>query len=71
MGSAASNGWREIVSTRQPASLNVFTVAWPIPRLAPVSKENTLSFGHGQALREIASGGNRGSAIAKHADIFI
>src|SRR3984957_15499863 len=27
-----------MVSTRQPASLNVFTVACPIPRLAPVNK---------------------------------
>ena len=36
-GQRGSKGWRERVSTRQPASLNVFTVAWPMPRLAPVS----------------------------------
>jgi hypothetical protein len=30
------NGWREQVTTRQPSALKRFTVAWPIPRLAPV-----------------------------------
>ena len=36
-GQRASKGCREQVSTRQPCAENVLTVAWPIPRLAPVS----------------------------------
>src|SRR5216683_950932 len=34
----AGNGWREQVMTRHPAAENRLTVAWPMPRLAPVSK---------------------------------
>ncbi len=36
-GQSSGNGWREQVITRQPADENRFTVAWPMPRLAPVS----------------------------------
>src|SRR5689334_20928735 len=36
-GHSALNGWRDTVITRQPPALNFFTVAWPMPRLAPVS----------------------------------
>src|SRR6185437_7725861 len=35
-GQFSGNGWREQVITRQPAAENRLTVAWPIPRLAPV-----------------------------------
>src|SRR6202034_624492 len=37
-GQFSGNGWREQVMTRQPAAENRFTVAWPMPRLAPVSR---------------------------------
>ncbi|MCZ8096650.1 MAG: hypothetical protein O9972_01915 [Burkholderiales bacterium] len=37
-GQAREKASRETVSTRQPSSLKRFTVAWPIPRLAPVSR---------------------------------
>ena len=33
----SGNGWREQVITRQPAAEKRFTVACPMPRLAPVS----------------------------------
>ena len=36
-GQFSGNGWREQVMTRQPAAEKRFTVAWPMPRLAPVS----------------------------------
>jgi hypothetical protein len=36
-GQSALKGWRDTVITRQPPALNFFTVAWPMPRLAPVS----------------------------------
>ena len=36
-GQSAENAWREQVMTRQPSRENRFTVACPIPRLAPVS----------------------------------
>src|SRR5205085_9684506 len=36
-GHSSGNGWREQVMTRQPAAEKRFTVAWPMPRLAPVS----------------------------------
>ena len=35
-GSSPGKGWREQVSTRQPALEKRITVAWPMPRLAPV-----------------------------------
>src|SRR5487761_355365 len=35
-GQFSGNGCREQVTTRQPAAENRFTVAWPMPRLAPV-----------------------------------
>src|SRR3954452_979327 len=35
-GHSSGNGWREHVITRQPALEKRITVAWPIPRLAPV-----------------------------------
>src|SRR5262245_3557957 len=35
-GQFSGNGWREQVMTRQPAAEKRLTVAWPIPRLAPV-----------------------------------
>ena len=35
-GAFVGKGWREQVITRQPSALNRRTVAWPIPRLAPV-----------------------------------
>jgi hypothetical protein len=36
-GQFSGNGWREQVMTRQPAAEKRFTVAWPMPRLAPVN----------------------------------
>ena len=36
-GSFPESGWREQVITRQPAAEKRFTVACPMPRLAPVS----------------------------------
>ena len=36
-GQFSGKGWREQVITRQPAAEKRFTVAWPMPRLAPVS----------------------------------
>ena len=36
-GQSTLKGWRDTVITRQPPALNFFTVAWPMPRLAPVS----------------------------------
>jgi hypothetical protein len=36
-GQFSGNGWREQVMTRQPAAEKRLTVAWPMPRLAPVS----------------------------------
>jgi hypothetical protein len=36
-GHLSEKGWREQVMTRQPAAEKRFTVAWPMPRLAPVS----------------------------------
>src|SRR3954464_15428346 len=35
-GHTSGNAWREQVMTRQPAEENRITVAWPMPRLAPV-----------------------------------
>src|SRR5262245_55997195 len=37
-GQFSGNGCREQVMTRQPAAEKRFTVAWPMPRLAPVSR---------------------------------
>ena len=37
-GQFSGNGWREQVITRQPAAEKRFTVACPMPRLAPVSR---------------------------------
>src|SRR3954469_12865768 len=37
-GQFSGNAWREQVITRQPAAEKRFTVAWPMPRLAPVSR---------------------------------
>src|ERR1700730_14931427 len=37
-GQFSGNGWREQVMTRQPAAEKRFTVACPMPRLAPVSR---------------------------------
>ena len=36
-GHSATQSWREAVKTRQPAAWKCLTVAWPMPRLAPVS----------------------------------
>src|SRR5262249_992017 len=36
-GQFSGNGCREHVMTRQPAAEKRLTVAWPMPRLAPVS----------------------------------
>ena len=36
-GQFSGKAWREQVITRQPAAEKRFTVAWPMPRLAPVS----------------------------------
>ena len=36
-GQFSGKAWREQVMTRQPAAEKRFTVAWPMPRLAPVS----------------------------------
>src|ERR1700674_291749 len=38
-GQFSGKGWREQVMTRQPALEKRFTVAWPMPRLAPVSSK--------------------------------
>jgi hypothetical protein len=38
-GQFSGNGWREQVMTRQPAAEKRFTVACPMPRLAPVSSK--------------------------------
>src|SRR4029077_4117244 len=38
-GQFSGNPWREQVITRQPAAENRFTVACPMPRLAPVSSK--------------------------------
>src|ERR1700732_839651 len=35
-GHCSGKGWREQVMTRQPAAEKRLTVAWPMPRLAPV-----------------------------------
>src|SRR5579862_5525679 len=35
-GQFSGNAWREQVITRQPALAKRLTVAWPMPRLAPV-----------------------------------
>jgi len=35
-GQSSGKAWREQVMTRQPALENRITVAWPMPRLAPV-----------------------------------
>src|SRR5690348_14544359 len=35
-GQFSGKAWREQVITRQPAAEKRFTVAWPMPRLAPV-----------------------------------
>ena len=35
-GAVLGEGWREQVMTRQPAEAKRFTVAWPMPREAPV-----------------------------------
>ena len=35
-GQFSGNAWREQVITRQPAEEKRLTVAWPMPRLAPV-----------------------------------
>src|SRR6202045_4755936 len=47
-GQFSGNGWREQVMTRQPVAEKRFTVAWPMPRLAPVSsraRRGWLSWG--------------------------
>ena len=36
-GQSSENSWREHVNTRQPSREKRLTVAWPMPRLAPVS----------------------------------
>lgn len=36
-GQSSTQSWREAVNTRQPAALKCLTVAWPMPRLAPVN----------------------------------
>jgi hypothetical protein len=36
-GQFSGNAWREQVITLQPADAKRFTVAWPMPRDAPVS----------------------------------
>ena len=38
-GHSAGKAWRETVNTRQPSRAKRFTVAWPMPRLAPVSSK--------------------------------
>src|SRR5437764_236944 len=38
-GHSSGKGWREQVMTRQPALEKRFTVAWPMPRLAPVNSK--------------------------------
>src|SRR5215471_15837553 len=38
-GHSSGKAWREQVMTRQPALENRLTVAWPMPRLAPVSSK--------------------------------
>ena len=35
-GQSSAKAWREQVMTRQPSREKRFTVAWPMPRLAPV-----------------------------------
>src|SRR6478752_7385350 len=37
-GQFSGKPWREQVMTRQPAAEKRFTVAWPMPRLAPVNR---------------------------------
>ena len=37
-GQLGENACREQLITRQPSAANFLTVAWPIPRLAPVSR---------------------------------
>jgi hypothetical protein len=37
LGHCSGKGWRDTVITRHPAAEKRFTVAWPIPREAPVS----------------------------------
>ena len=53
-GQFSGNGWREQVMTRQPAAEKRFTVAWPMPRLAPVSssaRRGWLSCGVGMVIQ--------------------
>ena len=61
---------RRVFSTRQPASLNVFTVAWPMPRLAPVSNRTRCLSAMDPSV-PVQLPGQPHAAIAKHADIFI
>src|SRR3982750_349451 len=51
-GHSSGNGWREHVITRQPALEKRITVAWPMPRLAPVRS----SVRRGPLLLEIGMG---------------
>jgi hypothetical protein len=49
-GQSALKGWRDTVMTRQPPALNFFTVAWPMPRLAPVSTKVRVLSSKGAAV---------------------
>ena len=56
-GQSTLKGWRDTVITRQPLALNFFTVAWPMPRLAPVStRVRVLSSIGGAFMGEVYSG---------------
>jgi hypothetical protein len=51
-GQSALKAWRETVITRQPPALNFFTVAWPMPRLAPVSTRVRVLSSKGAAVMD-------------------
>ena len=47
-GQFSGKGWREQVMTRQPAAEKRFTVACPMPRLAPVSSKRAARLVRGR-----------------------
>lgn len=67
--SPLSKGCREHVMILQPASENSFTVAWPMPREAPVS---TMVFcsADGRSIREGALGNGQSTVFSKADPLF-
>src|ERR1700676_276887 len=58
-GQSSGNGCREQVMTRQPAEEKRITVAWPMPRLAPVRSSVRRGV--------LAEVGINGSLVLRHA----